>query len=695
MATSSPTSPASQDSLSPRESSHGNQRSKPNRPQSGTSLTPLFADRNNAVESESELEQSGSNGYKLWVLGVATGDTVSKCVIEVSSPIPSFSSASSGQSRLEVDFFPSESKSKSKDGGITVVNRFLLLPWDERESLESEVLRFNVSVVAYTNAVGNTGTGPTEEEANAEVVTEAAESKSEVSITIEHFSGGNQVATVLDMKPLDMRIFAVVERESPYQTHPLFQEEQDLGSPGLLEVSVKPIALPASLSKTAWLYISPEDELPNIQLEHDDLFPLRPTSKGVLSVMGSKRKIVCCVPAPSEVLFVKLVCLNSSYELKALANAQSRVAPGEGIQEVELMLGQDERLQLGITAKHASFALPVKGKKAPVATTGSKPAAFDLEQELSRCQVKLVSAESRVSELEGIVQKLQRKDKDNTKHITELANQVEERSGAIRKLGQVVADLRKDKTSLVEEKKSLEHRLKLREREMDAEVQALQDDQNAPNPAGVERNPDVAELQQKLRVLSRRYHSERVNNAEVLKRLEAVSKASRKLQTDRDYVSNLERAHREQARYIQYLQAEAPKVKVYKKTIKRQEENIRKLQELLEAQVDQHKRGGRVSFVASRDGLEGDDSTRSQKQHLEGQRKTSRTIQNAKGAAVDLNNEAMDLTREEEERADALEEKLVENARVFAKQIAALKTKLMQYEAKFDIDEDSDFSEDA
>lgn len=576
------------------------------------------------------------------------------------------------------------------------VDSSLFLAWDE--VFVTDVREFEITA----NVRREDGAGEEEEDTAARDKQEEG-SPTSTRVTIKSLAHGKQIALAVPFRlsnSASMNLIGLVEAHGPPKEPP---------SPSLMimQVEARTSALPLAPA-AAWLYLSPEDDTPGVVRISDDLLePSSSNAAGQMRRLSARRRCTFSflLPSSATMLFVKLLSVDASERFAVLASSSVEVTTTQPRNHtLRLSTGDNKPVQLSISLRPQPTPQPAHSQQDPRPSDHQiSPHSFSDDPASSSITTTLVRAPSptEITALQSEADRLRRETTESARKLAEMNIKIDDRDAAIRKLGHVVAQLRKSNAALEEDKRVLQHRLALRERELELEAEVAMANGKPENddPSSV---ANVEELREQLRVLSRRYRSERETNRTVLQRLEAVSLASRKMQQERDFVENLERAHREQARYIQHLQAELPKVKIYKKTIKRQEENIAKLQQILEAHVAGRFQRGRpnlrvsttgasVSFKSGEGGRrESNGSARS-----EGRRRTE-DMSGVQGFLGDLqddgaiDDDASDIAKDNDERVEALEDKLVENAKVFAKQIAALKMKLLQYEAKMGALEDNE-----
>ena len=272
--------------------------------------------------------------------------------------------------------------------------------------------------------------------------------------------------------------------------------------------------------------------------------------------------------------------------------------------------------------------------------------------------------------------------------IDRLLKEVDKRSEAIRNCGVEIVELRRRNKRLDAERARIESRLADKEREMEAEAKSLMDTADLERFVNGGGRAGGEEMLRRIRVMSQKYKAEKTRNEEIMARLkalhdQALDKRETQLRFDR-----LQRAHTQQASFLQKLQEENQKIHVYRSTISTQERVIAKLEELMESKLRDRSGGGsgavqlksEIQRLTRRNADlerriisgEGGARIREMQRQLDEAKSTSTRQSEGMGDA------STDALRAKNERIKILEEQMVDNARGFAKELSVLKMKLME-----------------
>jgi len=186
--------------------------------------------------------------------------------------------------------------------------------------------------------------------------------------------------------------------------------------------------------------------------------------------------------------------------------------------------------------------------------------------------------------------------------------------------------------------------------------------------AGQAEHLDPLELARRHRMLGGAYRAEKARSDELSRQFSDLSERvgqARRLESA--YVS-LQDAHRAQSTELQRAQTEAASLPKYRQAVKSQEKLIAKLEGLVKPAMRDAK--------AFRESDKKNDALRSRLQELEGMHAE------AAGIGTEEQVKLVMRTEQAERRATATEAEMAENARKYAREIAALKVRLAEKEAE-------------
>ncbi|GBG32629.1 Hypothetical Protein FCC1311_088542 [Hondaea fermentalgiana] len=287
--------------------------------------------------------------------------------------------------------------------------------------------------------------------------------------------------------------------------------------------------------------------------------------------------------------------------------------------------------------------------------------------------------------------------------IDKLLDDLDQRAEAIRICGAEIVELRKEKDGIARAKDAVEARLRAIEEEHAQDAAALaQDIQNIGDPD---------DLRRRVTLLARKYANERKRNQEMMDRLGRVQEVVDDHRAAVQQLEELERAHQAQGRVVLELQEENAQLQLFQTTIKTQEKVIVKLEDLLESKLREQSAIGmnpavhedlerEMEQLRSRNkdledkllhgdllNISGADDLRSRIKDLEAQLEEARAtsssvVSSARGTSESGVGSAVGDGKDE--RIEALEEQLVQNAKSFAGEIAKARMKIFEYEAILD-----------
>ena len=217
-----------------------------------------------------------------------------------------------------------------------------------------------------------------------------------------------------------------------------------------------------------------------------------------------------------------------------------------------------------------------------------------------------------------------------------------------------------------------------------------------------------AELMRQIRIMAQKYKSEKGRNEEIMKRLKALHEQSLDKKEAQAKFDKLQRAHVEQAAFLQKLQEENAKVAVYRTTIATQEKVIAQLQTLMENKLqdrlagvpgpiklrDEVRKLARRNEEAERKIIAGEAGARirEMRKQLEEAMATANAAAAARGSGGagqpqqqqqdkgggEPSGASAEEIKQKNDRIQILEKQMVDNARGFAKEISTLKMKVME-----------------
>lgn len=326
--------------------------------------------------------------------------------------------------------------------------------------------------------------------------------------------------------------------------------------------------------------------------------------------------------------------------------------------------------------------------------------------------------------------------------IKRLKQEVDRRTKAIHACGDEITRLRQQNRLLSRKAKDLHQTVASERLAKQREEKALLDE--ALNAAMFNTEPgDADALLRRVKLLARKYISEKRNSARLQRQLAIAKKASLSADDSHARYDKLVKAHTKQNAMLQRLQEEVAEMRVLKETIKTQERVIAKLEDVLESRVanasagsravvDPRARHFRTSRTSSPSGSVPVPPTRSARSRKSASRPATRTSRPATAAseashqsdlaatdqpAVDDSatapeddddptaetimegeidpmdgngpemtctirawNKAMSRLKSRAVRVEVLEEHLLTAAREFAGEMSQIKVKLMEYE---------------
>ena len=276
--------------------------------------------------------------------------------------------------------------------------------------------------------------------------------------------------------------------------------------------------------------------------------------------------------------------------------------------------------------------------------------------------------------------------------IDRLLKEVDKRSEAIRNCGVEIVELRRQNKKVDAERARLALRLADKEREMEAEAKSLMDTTDLDRFANGGGSAGAEELLRRIRVMSQKYKAEKARNEQIMARLKALHEQALDKRDTQLRFDRLQRAHTQQASFLQKLQEENQKIHVYRSTISTQERVIAKLEELMESKLRDRTGGhggGAVQLKSEIQRLtrrnedlerriisgEGGARIREMQKQLDAAKSAARKSPGGAGGGGGASSDAL---RAKNERIKILEAQMVDNARGFAKELSVLKMKLME-----------------
>jgi len=167
--------------------------------------------------------------------------------------------------------------------------------------------------------------------------------------------------------------------------------------------------------------------------------------------------------------------------------------------------------------------------------------------------------------------------------VNALKHDVDVRNDALAKCGVEIRELRQQNKELARDRHSLKKRLM----EVEVQTRELMDLEN------LEELPRH-ELERRITLLTQRYRAEKRRSDELNDLRKKLQDKVVHFQQYYEKYNDLQKAHLRQAEYIQDLQTEMKKIDKYRKTARNQEKVIEKLEDLLEASVEDTKKARKV-----------------------------------------------------------------------------------------------------
>jgi len=254
--------------------------------------------------------------------------------------------------------------------------------------------------------------------------------------------------------------------------------------------------------------------------------------------------------------------------------------------------------------------------------------------------------------------------------IDRLLEELDQRSVAIRSCGAEIVKVRAANEQLAKE----------RDNAIDKIQQMEQETYNKLSEPVEDSSSD--ELKRRIQLLSTKYSNERTRNAEIMERLAVLQASMDEKRNLLQELGSLRDAHVSQAKYIQELQESNEEVELYKKTIQTQEKVIMKLEDILEAKLQEGSKFDTKKYEAEIARLA---QQNDQLANQVADSTTSEYVQKLEDELEALREEANNRPESDDsdlqERLESMQQSLVTNAKAFAKEKSSFITKIFEYEA--------------